>query len=192
MTVVTRQKRDGIILDEFDYNLIDQEERPFARRLALWIAYNLQPSRVVDLGAGWGTYVDELRKQGIEAQGYDICQPQARPDLVITKDLRQVNDQGSLVLCLEVAEHIPEKHALEVVSAVAQTCKPGGIIIWSAAHPGQGGVGHINCQHKDYWLKLAKDVGLHERQDLYQNMIAWITQGYHMGWFKMNSQIWGK
>ena len=57
-----------------------------------------------------------------------------------------------LVICTETAEHLPAYSAeILVDSLVAASSK---FICFSAAVPGQGGHGHVNCQPVDYWLKL--------------------------------------
>jgi len=173
----------------FDYPQMDQEERPFAQRLAQWIQANW-PGSTTDLGAGTGVYVEELRQLNRPAQGYDITDPQPRPDLVRTASLLDVTDPADLVLCLEVAEHIDQNLSNEVITSVTRNCRPGGWIIWSAAQPGQGGVGHINCQPPRYWRELAQNHGLLPRPDWEHQLHQWITSGYHMGWFARNRQIW--
>ena len=60
---------------------------------------------------------------------------------------------------------------------------------WSAAHPGQGGVDHINCQPKEYWQKLIESNGLVRDETMEQQMIEYISNGYHMGWFVQNAMI---
>lgn len=175
----------------FDYQLMDQEERPFARRLALWINYHLSGS-VIDLGAGSGVYVEELQKFGLSAQGYDITDPQPRPDLVSTQSLFDVDHTADIVLCLEVAEHIPAESSRQVIESVWRCCRPGGTVIWSAAQPGQGGQGHINCQRPGYWRDLAGQQGFYQDEFLEQDLHSWIVSGYHMGWFANNRQIWRK
>lgn len=168
---------------------MDHEERPFAQRLAQWI-FQCRPHAVTDLGAGSGVYVEELRRLGISARGYDITDPQPRPDLVATQNLFDVRDPAPMVICLEVAEHIEQSRSAEVIAAVWRNTLPGGQVIWSAAQPGQGGVGHINCQPASYWRELARNQGfLPDPQTEYQ-LHEWITRGYHMGWFARNRQIW--
>lgn len=180
---------DEFMTAAFDYDQMDQEERPFARRLALWIRAQ-NPQRVVDLGAGSGVYVEELRRLAVPAQGYDTADPQPRPDLVQPHNLLYVQDPADCVMCLEVAEHIQPDLAPAVVAAVWNWTQPGGRVIWSAAQPGQGGVGHINCQPPQYWHDLARQQGF--QRDPIQELVLdhWIQSGYHMGWFPRNRQIW--
>lgn len=173
----------------FDYDQMEREERPFAARLALWMSHKT-PGRVVDLGAGSGVYVEELRRVGTRAQGYDIADPQPRPECVITRSLFDVEDAAPVVLCLEVAEHIPAEHERWVMDVVWRNCEPGGYVIWSAAQPGQGGVGHINCRPPDYWQAMALSRGFRTCRDLEADLDRWIRSGYHMGWFARNRQIW--
>jgi len=177
-------------MTEFDYQVMDHEERPFARRLAQWTAATFRPQSARDLGAGSGVYVEELRAWGIAAQGYDIADPQPRPDLVITQSMLEVRDPADVVLCMEVAEHIPQDQSSAVVAAVWHNTRPGGWVIWSAARPGQGGVGHINCQEPQYWRDLAQAQGFQICAGLESVLHQWITRGYHMGWFARNRQIW--
>lgn len=174
---------------DFDYDLMEREQRPFVRRLMTWVAVNGQQP-LVDLGAGTGMYVEEARGYSWQAQGYDLTDRQTRPDLVQRQSLLEVHDPGRTVLCIEVAEHLPESDAWGVIDSVWRNCLPGGLVIWSAAHPGQGGVGHINCQPPAYWRERAIIKGFIEREDLERDLHRWITSGYHMGWFAQNRQIW--
>ena len=174
---------------DFDYATMDHEERPFAARLAVWILQQLN-NHVTDLGAGSGVYVEELRKLGLQAQGYDINPDQPRPDLVQTKTIFAVDDPAPVVLCLEVAEHIQDHLAPLVVKKCWDNCEPGGFVVWSAAQPGQEGVGHINCRYPEYWANLAREAGFVLRKDLEAGLHAYITSGYHMGWFANNRQVW--
>lgn len=175
--------------ETFDYQQMDREERPFARRLCLWISCQ-DMGRMVDLGAGTGVYVEEYQRQGNSAQGYDITDPQPRPDLVHTQSMLTVSDPAPVVLCLEVAEHIDAQHSEAVVESIWRNTLPGGMVIFSAAQPGQGGVGHINCQPPSYWRNLAQAQGFVFDADLEEDLMTWITDGYHMGWFANNGQIW--
>jgi hypothetical protein len=67
--------------------------------------------------------------------------------------------------------------------------QPGGILIWSAAQPGQGGVGHINCQPKDYWAEQLQAAGLKRDEETERVLLSYIESGYHMGWFRQNAMV---
>lgn len=175
--------------ETFDYDFMEQEQRPFVRRLMAWVCAKCEPN-LTDLGAGTGMYVEAARGYGWQARGYDLADPQPRPDLVETLSLLAVDDPARTVLCIEVAEHVPATDAHAVIDAVWRNTRPGGLVIWSAAQPGQGGVGHINCQPPEYWRDRALQQGFEVRPDLEHDLHAWITSGYHMGWFARNRQVW--
>ena len=62
-----------------------------------------------------------------------------------------------LVVCLEVAEHLPKRASTSVVANVAKSADK--YIAFSAAQPGQWGDGHINCQPVSFWLRLFSERG---------------------------------
>jgi len=172
-----------------DYARMEQEQWPFVQRLMIWVAEHMQPP-LIDLGAGSGMMVRAARARGWRAQGYDVADPQPRPDLVLIQSLLEVEAPARTVICMEVAEHVPESEADQVIASVWRNCEPGGHVIWSAAQPGQGGVGHINCQPPHYWRERARQQGFLPLPALEQDLHQWITAGYHMGWFARNRQIW--
>ena len=177
------------IADTFNYELIDHEEFPFAQRLAVWIKFHLG-GPVMDIGAGTGCYVQALRDVGVGAGGIDTTPYPLRPDCVRVADLFEYRSRSPVVLCLEVAEHISSEHNPEIVQVLWDSVTPGGTVIFSAAQPGQGGVGHINCQTPEYWRQLSYNAGFVSMPYLENNLRTYALSGYHMGWFPRNCQIW--
>jgi 2-polyprenyl-3-methyl-5-hydroxy-6-metoxy-1,4-benzoquinol methylase len=176
-------------VDQISYQQIEAEEGPFATRLAQWIATELAPATVLDIGCGPGTYVRALRAAGIDATGIDTDNRVLGQQHLRQQSLFELQQQAHLVICLEVAEHIEPAKAQDVVSSVVQAVEAGGWLIWSAAHPGQGGVGHINCQPKDYWAQFITAAGLQRDAETEHQMLAHIEAGYHMGWFLQNAMV---
>jgi hypothetical protein len=86
-------------------------------------------------------------------------------------------------LCLEVLEHIEDKYWKDVLLNIT---KLSDKIIFSAAHPGQGGTGHINCRPKLDWIKRFHQLGWVVDHDSTTHFLNFITSGYHMGWLRMN------
>ena len=172
---------------QISYERIEAEEGPFAERLAQWIAETLAPQAALDIGCGPGTYVRALRRHGIAAEGID-----ADPRVEGVEHVHQwslLDDPGlesELVLCLEVAEHIEPALGPAVAAAVAAAVLPGGMLIWTAAAPGQGGSGHINCQPRDHWLALLEGQGMVHSPAAEDSLRGFALNGYHLGWFPQN------
>jgi glycosyltransferase involved in cell wall biosynthesis len=177
-----------------DYIHLDTEERPFAKRLARWIDNHwTKPNLLIDLGCGPGTYVECFNELGIEAIGYDIDpRVEGTPNL-FCEDLLSVEPKrkADVVLCMEVAEHMDSSNNEEIPQAILRCLRPGGFLIWTAAAPGQGGVGHINCQLKEYWKELfSRTPGLCHMPEVEQALIKDMQNGYHMGWFTQNLLVY--
>lgn len=109
----------------------------------------LDPASLLDVGCGQGEWMDEFASSGVSVFGVDIAAPDGcgfeRHDLTEPLGLGWRFD---LVVCLEVAEHLPEASADTLIDTLV---RHGGDILFSAAVPGQEGKGHINCQPHDYW-----------------------------------------
>jgi len=120
---------------------------------------------VLDVGCGLGTWLTIFQESGVpEVLGLDgnnvdrsmlhIPERQFREcDLTNPFDLGKRFD---LVLCLEVAEHLPESCSDEFVASL---CRHSDRIVFSAAIPGQGGQHHINEQWVDYWQLRFRQMG---------------------------------
>lgn len=62
-----------------------------------------------------------------------------------------------IVICTEVAEHIPAEHAPKLVRFLVEHAYR--YIVFTAAPPGQGGHDHVNEQPAEYWLDLFAEHG---------------------------------
>jgi hypothetical protein len=125
---------------------------------------------VIDVGCGVGPWLKAAIEFGVErAIGLDgdyvdrdqllMGIRQFKPCDLETEDLRRaVADArpSDLVICMEVAEHLSPARASSFIS---ELCCLGDLILFSAAIPGQGGVGHVNEQWPDYWSALFTDNG---------------------------------
>ena len=182
-------RRGWYEVDQISYHQIECEEGPFAERLAQWIATELAPETVLDIGCGPGTYVRAMRAAGIDATGIDTDERVVGKAHLQQQSLFNLERQAELVICLEVAEHIDPAQSEAVAQSVAAAVAPGGTLIWSAAHPGQGGTGHINCQPKAYGSKQLQAAGLERDEETEQVLLTYIESGYHMGWFRQNAMV---
>ena len=178
--------------DQIDYTYLHNEELPFARRLTKWVKDNLNPQKVLDLGCGPGTYVNCFQELGVTAVGYDTDLRIEGNANLICKSLFDVEETADVVLCMEVAEHIDSSNNLQIVEAMSNALSPKGVLIWTAAKPGQGGVGHINCQTKEYWADLFKTQPLKRCNGVELILIEEMKKDYHMGWFVQNLLVYMK
>ncbi|MCA9789386.1 MAG: hypothetical protein KC462_06410, partial [Cyanobacteria bacterium HKST-UBA05] len=64
-----------------------------------------------------------------------------------TKPIR-FNQTFDLAMCVEIAEHIPNRCSRQLVKTLT---KASDTVFFTAAPPGQGGVGHINEQPQAFW-----------------------------------------
>ena len=138
--------------------------------------------KIIDVGCGPGIYVQALREIGYEVEGID---PDPRcPEKQIS--MFDVDGKYDMAICLEVAEHIDASLADDVVKKLTELAPT---IIFSAAVPGQGGHGHINCQPKEYWEHKFGKLNFVLDRELTSYFIEEMRKGYHMGWLTNNVQI---
>lgn len=112
------------------------------------------PSTVLDVGCGRGWWGREFANQGCDVTGLDGDYVTDPVIPVTAHDLTSPlpdRDRADLVVCLEVAEHLPEARA---AGFVADLCRLGDRVLFSAAIPHQSGAGHVNCQWPAYWAGL--------------------------------------
>lgn len=139
----------------------DAEHHQVSEKLAKWLSNYLPINQpVLDFGCGNGYYVGYLEKVGFSACGYDgnkienpLCNNFYVHDLSKPLDLAL---KGS-VLSFETMEHIPKEFEHIAVKNLVDNCS--GILIMSWASVGQPGIGHINCQNKEYVVDLFKSHG---------------------------------
>lgn len=120
----------------------------------------IQPSSVIDVGCGIGSWLQAFDEMGttdiLGIDGHSVPQQSLLipVDQFLTTDLPRIPTVGrrfDLVLCLEVAEHLPSHDADPLI---AQLTSLSDVVVFSAAIPGQTGVGHVNEQWPSYWTSL--------------------------------------
>lgn len=179
------------MIEPCDYEAIEREERPQAVRIAQYMHSVLpEAARIIDVGCGPGLYVEELRKHQFAALGVDNDPRLPKTSEFLSLDLavshwsRQPCD---VVLSLEVGEHIHEQFARGYLRFIKST--GARLVYFSAARPGQGGHGHINCQPKAYWTRLFHDQGFYYDPDETNEWLGFMRAGYHMGWLTQNGMV---
>ena len=112
---------------------------------------------VLDVGCGRGVWLAEWIRQGVaDAHGVEgayVAESRLSvpPERISWYDVSRPFDLGrrfDLIVCLEVAEHIPVERADELLDNLV---RHGDQIVFSAAIPGQGGADHVNERPLEYW-----------------------------------------
>ncbi|MCL2603264.1 MAG: glycosyltransferase [Defluviitaleaceae bacterium] len=120
---------------------------------------------VLDLGCGLGVWLSAFKEtsvskvMGVDGAYVDINKLYIKIDEFVPYDLDQplkLNKKFSLVMSLEVAEHIPQDKAQTFINSL---CNHGDVILFSAAPPGQGGTNHVNENWPSYWAALFANNG---------------------------------
>jgi SAM-dependent methyltransferase len=143
----------------------------------------------VDIGCGVGTWLSVLKEkgvdriQGIDGSWVDKTYLQIPKECFLEHDLSQkieLSEKFDLAISLEVAEHLPSSSASDFVDSLT---KLSDFVLFSAAIPFQGGVGHINEQWPSYWIALFEKRG-YTAVDLIRRRI-WDDRHILM-WYKQN------
>jgi hypothetical protein len=198
--------------DEDFHRSILEEEAPQAAAIAKFICNYLCPGSVADYGASSGLYLKAVWDIAPELQlvGYEYALAAIKMRVwtnIVECDLTQEGstDEGAptiwgvesplgagahassrrqrVGICLEVLEHIDDVHWRTVLDNITRHCD---VLIFSAALPGQGGVGHINCRPKSDWQKRFATLGWHIDLDLTTALVCTVQAVRHMGWLPRN------
>lgn len=183
-------------------------ERAFCQ-LVVWRGV---PQSYLDLGSGTGAMVNMARKIGIEAYGVDVIN--GPEHWFITHDLNEplgllynavdalqcvplaTYPAGAfahfdLITCLEVAEHLDPDSSPVLCDTIARHLAPGGILVFSAAPPGQAGEHHTNCRPPHEWRGLFHERGISYREDYTRqlaHLLGWVA-GPASHWLAANVQV---
>ena len=127
----------------------------------------VHPTSVVDVGCGHGLALQgfarvdpTLRLQGFDDSDAALARARTRGVPVDRLDLVALSRRDAavlarelasfdLVVCLEVAEHLPPWHSDKLLTVITA----GTRLIFSAAHPLQGGRLHVNEQPAAYRIE---------------------------------------
>jgi SAM-dependent methyltransferase len=152
----------------------------------------------VDVGCGSGAYAAEVtrrghsvvgfersgagrliaRRQGVDCRHFDLRRPLSIP----------ATASFDLAYCFEVAEHLPPELGESLVDVI---CRLARKVVFSAAQPGQGGVGHINEQPPDYWhVRFAANGFDHSPSASLALRESFARNGVWAPWLKRNTTVY--
>lgn len=173
---------------------IIRHETEQARALGEFLYDYVKPKSVIDIGCGPGIYLLPFMERKCEVLGVDGS-PAAGgalpPDSFVLADFRgewRPPKRYDLALCIEVAEHLRPEYADNIVEICAAA---SDLIFWSAARPGQGGIGHYNEQPMSYWLEKFERRG-YPVSPKSPKLVEWIDENpafLHCGWLRHNAVL---
>ena len=131
-----------------------------ARAIVPLVIDLIHPRSVVDVGCGTGAWLSVVIDSGVDdVLGVDGAYVDPARLLIpaerfVAHDLETPLELGrrfELALSLEVAEHLPASSGSVHIKSLVDLAP---VVLFSAAVPGQGGIGHVNEQWQDYWAGL--------------------------------------
>jgi SAM-dependent methyltransferase len=155
-------KREAVYRDLHSGQLESEEKQTtISAEKILGLLFGIyRPNSILDVGCGLGIWLSVAKKlgvadvYGIEGPWLNPKQLRIDPASVTIQDLEKpfhINRPFDLVICLEVAEHLPPKTAK---TFIASLISHGDIVLFSAAIPYQSGRNHLNEQFPSYWADL--------------------------------------
>lgn len=152
----------------------------------------------MDVGAGTEGCVAAFKRLGVRAAGVEFAgfgrflarlQGVRLEPFDCTEAPREGSGEFDLVYSIEFGEHIPAQHADAFVRFI---CSHSPLVVFSAAHPGHGGQGHINEQPKAYWIAQFADHGFLPDPESSEALSGNLTaQGFKV-WLPVNLMVFRK
>ena len=162
-----------------------------AERIFAALPLGLVRDSVADIGCGTGTFLAQaLRTGASHAFGVegDWLDASLLDDKRIVFEHRNLEQRlgchaVDLVVSLEVAEHLSPDRA---ATFVGDLCAMAPAVLFSAAIPGQGGVGHLNEQWPSFWAALFRQQG-YSAHDIIRPKI-WADDAIP-AWYRQNTLL---
>lgn len=149
-------RRKPLLFKQDDFNTRELYEKDYehvANSLIRHISFNT----AYDVGCANGFILSHFLSTGKSVRGIELSAavtgvlPEEIRGVVDIGDFSEAEGKWDLVCCIEVAEHVAPSKSVPLVQKLTELAHD--FIYFTAAPPGQSGVGHINCRpHKD-WIK---------------------------------------
>ena len=154
---------------------------------------------IADIGCGSGGYAAEFQRRGLRTIA---CERSPRGRRYAAKqglncqffdfefpDIKVTGLPVDLATSLEVAEHIPAPLSDAFVTFLTQA---SNTVALTAAHPGQGGQGHINEQPQSYWINKFESRAFRHDPDASARIAAALRNSNAAGYLVDNIMLFKK
>ena len=167
---------------------------PLAKALLDTLQFEHSPVRVWDMGCGTGNLMGALYDLECDVMGMEgsaaalpyipshLLSRIAFGDILLDHPV----PESDLVICTEVAEHIPAASADRLVEVIANVKSPH--VYFTAASPGQGGVNHVNEQLPHYWMDRFYKCGYELSFPMTSDLRGRLA-GSPLTWYTRNSML---
>jgi hypothetical protein len=154
-----------------------------------------KPSNMVDYGGGAGSWCVAAKHLGIDnVLLIDRCPPNQVIKSLTCSEQHECNLEHyipavghfDLAISIEVAEHLTAPNGELLIEAL---CNSSSLVLFAAAIPGQGGIGHINEQPHEYWHERFSALG-YECFDILRPRL--ISNAEIPWWLKQNLFLYQK
>ena len=197
------QLYDGVPKSDW---LEELNQTRFHTRRHLFTMYGLfgTPGSMLDIGCGLGETVFFSRRLGVDCWGVDqIVDKSWNKDWFFHHNLQDpfsLAQQGlpsvvDLVLCWEVAEHIPGDKTHIFMDTCANHLKNGenSFLVFTAAHPGQGGIEHTTERSSQFWRDQFHERGLKYQENKTRKLaLLWTNIDSPLWWLGNNVQVFAR
>lgn len=141
--------------EKFHTRRIGKPYYPAMARACLSIS---RPKSVLDIGCSCGSllanFPKDLFKTGLDfgtASDTFMDEDAHYIEHDLTRGWCNTGKRFDLINCQEVIEHLPQNYEDNVMYTIHWNAKPTATLVFSGAHVGQRGKGHVNCQPASYW-----------------------------------------
>lgn len=145
----------------------------------------------LEIGCGYGGVSDALLHGGKDILCIDASEhatyfmkPEVKQFFKLIDITRPNIDLGvhEIVLAFEVVEHIDPNDEDKMLDFMCKHVSKW--LIFTPAYPGAGGVHHVNCQWRGYWVEKIQSLGFKVNEELFsrwnkdlENKVRWYYYG---------------
>lgn len=154
------------------------------------------PKTLLDVGCGICTMMNTVSNLDVETFGIDQFEGSwvrnnYKQHNLVNPYLHEHKFQQ--VWCIEVAEHLDASAHATLCDTLVNNLEDHGYLLFSAAHPNQGGMGHVSERPVKYWLDqfALRDLSFHQELTVRLSLL-WSNIGSPLYWLPANVLIFNK